>query len=138
LGKNYDLLLAVLFLGRCAVTMNLESIDVEVLAADYKARMIPSNEIYSLFVQDRNLKPEITAKQLLVIVENAYPSLLKRTITSAMIPTSELTHEITHHDGYTYQIKLTKDTGTVLYFQTEYGGTGSTPKSLIKELKELD
>ena len=95
--------------------MNLETISVEVLAADYKARMISSNEIYSVFVQDRNLKPEISAKELLQIVERVSPSLLKRTISSTALQTD-----------------------TVLFFLTEYGGSGSTPRSFIKELRELD
>ena len=118
--------------------MNLATIDVEILAADYKARSIPSNEIYSFFVQDRNLNPEISAKQLLKIVDNvSYPRLLKRHVSSSRLTSSELTHEITHHDNYTYQVKLTKDTETVFYFLTSYGGTGSTPKSLIKKIRTL-
>lgn len=118
--------------------MNLETISVEVLAADYKARMISSNEIYSVFVQDRNLKPEISAKELLQIVERVSPSLLKRTISSTALLDSDLTHEVVQKDGYTYRIKLTKQTDTVLFFLTEYGGSGSTPRSFIKELRELD
>ena len=117
--------------------MLLKDLPVEVLAADYKARMIPSNEIYTWFVRDRDLNPEISAKDLLKVVDSVSPSLLARNISTVWLKEHELTHILTHTNGHKILVKITEKTDKLIKYITQYGGTGSTPMFLVSTLESL-
>ena len=116
----------------------LKDLPVEILAADYKARMLPSNEIYGWFVKDRDLKPDISAKQLLKIVDEVPPCLIPRNIAKTWLPESDLTHILTYQNGHKISVKLIERTDKVLRYITQYGGTGSDPLFNIAECEAIE
>jgi len=115
-----------------------KTLPVEVLAADYKARMIPLNEIYSWFVKDRDMSPEIDAKQLLKIVEEVMPTLLARNIAGSFLPKDQLTHKIKYTDGHELLVKVLEKTDKRIKHITEYGSSGSDPLFLIESCEPIE
>jgi hypothetical protein len=57
--------------------MNRFTANAADLAADYKARGINRQATYSMFVMDRALKPEISAKEFFAIFDIVSPSMIK-------------------------------------------------------------
>ena len=114
--------------------LNFSEIDASILAADYKARGIDRNSSYGFFVKDRNLKPELSAKQFFNIYDSVISKKLERSIVLTAFNISEMTHLVEQNNQKARPIKLLEQNQHFIRFSFENGSTGTT---LLKYVQSL-
>ena len=101
--------------------MNRMTANAADLAADYKARGIDRQASYSFFVKDRDLRPEINAKDFFAIFDATTPALI-----NDMPPSEKFvpTHWDTELEEY---VQIRQDERGVYRLTWAGGHTGSNP-----------
>jgi hypothetical protein len=117
--------------------VNTLELPARILAADYKASGIDKQSSYGYFVKDRNLKPELTAKEFFKIYDAVSPTKLKRHILLLALGDAELTHTVEQNNQPARKIKLLEKNQHYIRFVFENGSSGTTPLSQVQSLTEL-
>lgn len=84
--------------------MNRLTANVADLAADYKARGFDRQACYSQFVKDRNLKPELDAKEFQTIFDFVTPCFLGEEIIAPTLSGERVEITSLDKDGKPYRV----------------------------------
>jgi hypothetical protein len=103
------------------------------LAADYRARGIERQASYGQFVKDRNLRPEISAREFYAIFDAVTPSLF---VEHQIVGDTTPTHILTYTDGRTRDIQLVEANGSFVRWISD-NGSGSDPNFLVSGLEKI-
>ncbi|MBO8161344.1 MAG: hypothetical protein H0Z24_06870 [Thermosipho sp. (in: Bacteria)] len=119
------------------VTRDRLTANVGDLIADYKARGFNKYKAWDMYIKDKQLKPEIDAKEFYKLYETVAPKLFKDNeviIKGEIQPTHILKEK---NSNIRRKIQILEEGDNYIRWIDEYGITGGTAKDSIEEFKEL-